>query len=150
MKKVILLTAMICLAVVGGFANNASLFELDEQAIENQFADLSELESIILANEGVTLSGIQNGELNLSPELNAKVKGLSDGMNLMEPPLGIPGFWWGCVLGPLGILLAYLLSDQDRDETKSALWGCLIVQGGLFLIYVIIWVLVLGSGFLFF
>lgn len=150
MKKVILLAAVFCMAVGSGFANNASLFQLDEQSIENQFADLNELESIIEANEGVTLSGIQSGELNLSPELKAKVKGLSDGMNLMEPPLGIPGFWWGCVLGPLGILLAYLLSDQDRDETKSALWGCLIGYGAGFLLYVIFVVLIFGGTFLFF
>lgn len=147
MKKVFLLAAMVCMVIGGAFANNASLFQLDEQSIENQFADLNELENIIEANEGITLSGIQNGELNLSPELNAKVKGLSDGMNLMEPPLGIPGFWWGCVLGPLGILLAYLLSDQDRDETKSALWGCLVGYGAGFLLYIIIWVLILGAGF---
>lgn len=149
MKKIILLTTAFCMMIGVSMANNASLFQLDEQSIENQFADLNELESIIVANDGITLTGIQNGELNLSPELSSKVKGLSDGMNLMEPPAGIPGFWWGCVLGPLGILLAYLISDQDRDETKSALWGCLVGYGAGFLLYLLFWVLIFGNAFWF-
>lgn len=148
MKRFTLLATLFCFVLtINGFANDAELFEVDDQKIEAEFADLNELESIIKANDGITLSGIQSGELDLSPEMTNKVKGLSDGMNLMEPPAGIPGFWWGCVLGPLGILLAYLISDQDKDETKSALWGCLIGYGASFLLYIIIWVLVLGYGF---
>jgi hypothetical protein len=60
--------------------------------------------------------------------------------------LGIPSFAWGACLGVAGIAIVYFVAD-DRDETKKALIGCAVVEGGLFVVYVIVWVLILGSGF---
>jgi len=41
-----------------------------------------------------------------------------------QPPLGIPSFLWGFILGVIGILIVYLITENG-DETKKALWGCL-------------------------
>jgi len=106
-KKPLFFTCMFAIFMgMNAFANKASLFQYDEQSIDQKFADLNELENIVVTNQGITLSDLKSGNLNLSPELKLKLNNLMDGMNLMEPPLGIPGFWWGCVLGPIGILCA--------------------------------------------
>ncbi len=59
-----------------------------------------------------------------------------------EPPLGIPSFLWGCILGVIGILLVYILTDGDKLETKKALWGMLVWVG----VWVILYVGVLSSS----
>jgi cytochrome c biogenesis protein CcdA len=53
-----------------------------------------------------------------------------------EPPLGIPSFLWGCILGVVGILLVYILTDGDKAETKKALWGMLVWIGVWVVLYV--------------
>jgi hypothetical protein len=65
---------------------------------------------------------------------------------LTEGALGIPSFIWGCVLGWIGILITYLVT-QDSEETKKALYGCLIGWVGGFLLYIIFVVLIFGGSF---
>lgn len=43
-----------------------------------------------------------------------------------EPPLGIPSFLWGCCLGVSGLIVVYIVTDNDREEVKKALNGCLV------------------------
>jgi apolipoprotein N-acyltransferase len=42
-----------------------------------------------------------------------------------NPVLGIPSFLWGCGLGVVGMAVVYIVSNQNMDETKKSLWGCL-------------------------
>lgn len=42
-----------------------------------------------------------------------------------EPMPIIPAFWWGCILGWVGILVVFLVT-QDSSQTQSALWGCIV------------------------
>jgi len=67
------------------------------------------------------------------------------GSMMMEPALGIPGFWWGCVLGPVGILVVYLVTENDKPEVKKALYGCL-VSTGIWVIFEVIWIVALGNA----
>ena len=41
-----------------------------------------------------------------------------------DGPFGIPSFWWGCILGPIGMLIVYVVTE-DKDELKKSMWGCL-------------------------
>jgi hypothetical protein len=65
-----------------------------------------------------------------------------------EPPLGIPSFAWGACFGVAGIAIVYFVSD-DRDETKKAFTGCVVVQGVVVLIYIVYVVIVGASLFAF-
>ena len=69
--------------------------------------------------------------------------------SLLDGPAGIPAFLWGCVLGWIGILVVYLVTE-DSDETKKALYGCLIGWGLGFLLYILFVVVLFGGGFLYF
>ena len=62
-----------------------------------------------------------------------------------DPPLGIPSFLWGMCLGLPGLAVVYFVTEDD-EETKKALWGCLVsvaVYGVLYVLYV----LLLGASF---
>jgi cytochrome c biogenesis protein CcdA len=53
-----------------------------------------------------------------------------------EPPLGIPSFLWGCILGIVGVLIVYIITDGDKAETKKSLWGFLVAVGVYVVLYV--------------
>lgn len=55
-----------------------------------------------------------------------------------ELPLGIPAFFWGCCFGLLGVILVVLITDNDKSQTKKALYGCLTATGAVVLLYVIL------------
>ena len=104
------------------FAGNIDLFNYDENKINQEMADLNVLESMVLQNQDLTYDDLlQTG--------NPLVMGLNTDSSIMLPsqintPI-LPPFWWGCILGPVGVLLVYVLED-DPAQTKSAFWGCLI------------------------
>jgi hypothetical protein len=140
MRKIITTLSAICLSFTFAFAEDVKeVYEYDT-TIEEDFAQLNKIEAYVNAND-VTLdklkaenSGLLNG-IEISNESSASL--LAD-----ELPLGIPAFWWGCVLTVLGVVLVYVLTDQDKDQTKKALYGCLVTAG----LYIVFYVLVLGSS----
>jgi hypothetical protein len=148
MKK-IFFTALLALAFnLGNATENADLFKVDDQEINAEFAQLNELEQFVEANEGLTLS-----EINTNNPLVQNLNNSSDILGVLstlrgEPPLGIPSFAWGACFGVAGIAIVYFVSD-DRDETKKAFTGCVVVQGVVVLIYIVYVVIVGASLFAF-
>ena len=56
---------------------------------------------------------------------------------MFDGPVDIPSFIWGCVAGPVGVLVVYLVTE-DNDETKKALLGCIlwgVFVGGFFVFW---------------
>ena len=140
----------ICLAFASslGFAGNAELFNVDEQELNTEFAQLNELEAFVEANEGITIS-----EINAENPLVTNMATSSDILGVLaslngDAPLGIPSFVWGLCLSWVGVLVVYFVAD-DRDETKKAFTGC-AVNAGLYIIWVVVYVLIIGNSFLFF
>lgn len=148
MKKA-LFTALLALAFNLGFAaESADLFKVDDQEINTEFAQLNELEQFVNANEGITLE-----EINTNNPLVKNLNNSSDILGVIstlrgEPPLGIPSFVWGACLGLAGVAIVYFVAD-DRDETKKALTGCAVISG-LYIIFWVVYVLIIGNSFLFF
>lgn len=147
MIKKVLFGAILALACNVGMANaDASLFAVNEQEISNEFAQLNELEQYVNANEGVTLSSMDE-----SNPLIANVSSSSNAMGALsamgEPPLGIPSFLWGFCFNVAGVALVYFVAD-DRDETKKAFIGC-AVSGGVYILWWVFWVLIAGNAFFF-
>lgn len=94
----------------------------NEQAVNAEFEKLNKLEEFIAANEGVTIEDVKNTEFTQDLNLDTNV---TNAVAAGELPLNIPAFWWGCVLGLLGVLAVYLITDKDKEQTKKALYGCL-------------------------
>ena len=130
-----------------GFSANAELFELNEQEISTEFAQLNELEYYVNANEGVTFSAMDETS-PLLQNVSSSNSGLGVVSSIAEAPLGIPSFLWGFCFNVAGVAVVYFVSD-DREETRKAFIGC-AVSGGLYVLWVIIALVVGANAFLFF
>ena len=124
MKKLLLSITLVFFAGFSIFANDADLFKLDYKAVQAEFTDLNQLATMVTANTDLTYSSllVTNGNLVTSLRLVPESL-LPDGTK--NPVLGIPSFLWGCGLGVVGMVVVYIVSDQNMDETKKALWGCI-------------------------
>lgn len=124
-KKLLISLLLVIFIGCATQAKDSDSFKIDKEGFRNEFTDINRLEQIILDNSFMPLSELKQN--NLLPEKWGNF-GTSQTFS-MEPALGIPGFFWGCVLGPIGILCAYVLSDNNKAEAKSALTGCIVVYG---------------------
>lgn len=146
LQKIVSVFLVLCLFNLQGFAsvgmfadafmdaNDTEVASFDEAAFYDEFQEIAELENFLNTHDAsftevdasLVLNVSSNSILPLAPSV-------SDG-----PPLGIPSFLWGCILGWVGLLIVYLMAD-DSAETKKALWGCIISSvvwgGGLLLTY---------------
>ena len=147
MIKKVLFSALFAFACTLGFAADAALFEVNEQEISTEFAQLDELESYVNANDGVTFSSMDASNPLLA-NVSAGNSALGVVSSLAEAPLGIPSFLWGFCFNVAGVAIVYFVAD-DREETRKAFIGC-AVSGGLYILWWVFWVLVAGNAFLFF
>ena len=139
MKKVLLLFVAFSVMYVGNASVSSGLFEIDEQEFYYELADLTALDEYVESNEGITLSSIDASSFLEDTQMMSVLAQVVDFWQLNEPPLGIPSFLWGCVLGWVGILITYLVSD-DKEETKKALIGCVVQGGVVVLFYVFVFI----------
>ena len=102
----------------------AALFSFDEAAVYQSVEELTALEGFVKANEGTTLSDLQEANHNLVAELTFADPAQA-ALSPLDGPLGIPSFIWGFCLGIIGLAVVYFVTE-DTDETKKALWGCII------------------------
>lgn len=144
MKKLFILASLLLLIGAGrSMAGQADLFSYDAVTIENQMAQLDQLEGYVLENPGITLGEMStNG--NTLASLVSDPNGISGINGLNEKVFGIPSFLWGCVFSWVGVLVVYLVG-QDKAETRSAIFGC-IVEGVLVGGWYILWYVVLGRS----
>ena len=120
---------------------SADIFQLDEQKIHQELAILDQMESLVLAQQDISQEFLLSLKREF-PEVNGEHYCMTNSIStMMEPPLGIPSFVWGCCLGVPGIAIVYFVSE-DKDETMKALWGCIASSVGYSLSYVvyIVWI----------
>lgn len=112
-----------------------SAFVLDQDALNSAMQELNELESYLEQNEGVTYQDLVASESSLI--LNVSESSFPMGMGGdYDDILGIPPFFWGCVLGWIGVLLVYLMSE-DKGFVKKAVIGALVSTGVAIIIYIL-------------
>lgn len=101
-----------------------SELSLDEVALNQAMSELTVLDNFVSQNQNVTYSDLQASGSNLIENISSDSAPL--GASSSDDLIGIPAFWWGCVLGWVGLLLVYLLTDNDKAEVKKALKGCVV------------------------
>ncbi len=137
MKKLFVL--LISFLLMGNaFASTADLFHYDTNKVKTAFINADALDMMVSATQA-TLN-----DLDMNVPLLANFKAETSSMMMSEDVMGIPAFWWGCILGVIGILIVYLVSE-DSEATKKALWGCVV--GYLFwgVVWVVYYGLILGA-----
>ncbi len=116
-----------------------SVFSFDEELINSELSELNALDSYIEENQNVTFASLveEGNPLVANIENSAAPMGMADQDG--EPPLGIPSFLWGCVFGVIGLVVVYIMTDENKDETKKALWGCVASTAVGAVIYMVAW-----------
>lgn len=131
MKKALLVFSFL-LITISTFSTNP--FK-EPTSDELGFEELDALQIYLEANPNADLEKVY------APYLAERMEGQKTFLDTQEIDLIIPPFFWGCVLGVLGIILVYVLTDQDKDATKKALLGCIVTAGTFVVVYVAIAVL---------
>lgn len=122
-----------------------SAFILDEEALNQELEELNALDNYVSTHEGTTYDDL----VTSGSDLIANISGVAAPMGMagQDDPLGIPAFWWGCLLGWVGILVVYLVAEYDKSaQAKKALWGCLVSTGVWAVFYVIYAALIVESS----
>ena len=136
MKRLFIISCLVLAGFLQVQASDADLFSYDKTAVTTALADLSAIENYVAQHPAITIA-------DLTKTGNMVVNGIDISASPFsmfgEPPLGIPSFLWGCVFGVVGLLIVYIATDQDKDESKKALWGCVTgtVVGVVF--YFVLW-----------
>ncbi|MBN1949806.1 MAG: hypothetical protein JW801_01295 [Bacteroidales bacterium] len=137
MKKILLSLLAALVFFLPGFAGHENLFSYDQSGPETSLAGLQKAEDFVTAHEGITLSDLQL----IHPDW---VRGLSGSSGSFIDPgslsgqrvLRIPSFLWGCFLGPAGVIVVYLVAE-DNDETRKSFMGCISWALGLTVYYIV-------------
>ncbi|MFN8257883.1 MAG: hypothetical protein U0W24_19455 [Bacteroidales bacterium] len=138
MKKFIFLfISFLSIIRISAFELNAELFYFDEQKIQNEFGNLSEIEREIKEVAGLSMDSLYENSMSIN-EFNFNSISLFYNVQETTAPGKLPSFWftfalsavgtyfiYGAVAGPISVGIVYFSSDKDRDETKKAIWGCL-------------------------
>lgn len=142
MKKLLLVICVSVFALGSALANDSELFSYDKAKVNQAVSDMSQVEKMINQNPNVSVDDLMTqGKLDASFEANSA----SPFSVMGEPPLGIPSFLWGCILGWVGLLIVYLISE-DKEETKKALWGCVAATVAWVVFYFAFWGAVFASA----
>ncbi len=145
MKKTLLSLLLVFFAGFTLLANDADLFKLDYNAVEAEFSQLNQLADMVKSNSDMTYSALKLEHGNLIESMNL-VSESSLPSDTKNPVLGIPSFLWGCGLGIVGILVVYIVSDEDKAETKKTLWGCLTWTAVVVVVDVVWWGALWGTS----
>jgi hypothetical protein len=145
MRKLIVCVFVSFLALSQAMANDADLFKFDYNSVQAEFAELNQLAELVTANTSLTYTELKYSNESLITSMNLVPETGIPGGASGEPVLGIPSFLWGCGLGVVGMVIVYIGTDQDKDETKKALWGC-ITSGAVYsVVYIVYYVAVLSA-----
>jgi len=142
-KTVILSFFFLALGTYAFAKVSEDVFTIDRSEVEDRFTNLSEIEEVV-EQENLDVNALEASHPSLltSPtfKLNTSFSVMSTLATMDDPPLGIPSFLWGMCLGLPGLAVVYFITEDD-EETKKALWGCLVGVAIYGVLYVVIFVL---------
>ena len=142
--KILFSILSVCLISLSGFSNYTELFSYNEQSLEKEMQMLQEIEDYIHLNPGTTYSQLEvcNPSMicNLASDDDPTAPAGS-----VQPPLGIPSFYWGCCFGLSGVLIVALVTE-DKEEIHKSLRGCTISAITYSVIVAIYFIIILAYG----
>lgn len=112
-----------------------SAFSYDEDEMSEALSELNELDAYLEMNVDQTYASLAESGNPLIADIESTASPMGMAGQDGEPPLGIPSFLWGCVFGIIGLLIVFVATDSDKDETRKAMWGCVastVVSGVIY------------------
>jgi Na+/proline symporter len=143
MKKLFLLLCLMGAGLSQMRANDAALFSYDRNAMETAISSVAAIENFVAQNPEISINDLaKTGNLLVNGvDINTNPFGLNG-----EPPLGISSFLWGCIFGWVGLLVVYIATDNDKEQVKKALWGCVTATATWIIFYFVFWGAVFASA----
>ncbi len=108
----------------------------DDAEIYDAFAGMADLDQYLATNTNKTYTDVSKENCALLNGVSATTS-LPLSASSDQEALGIPSFLWGCVFGIIGLLVVYLMTDNNKEQTKKALYGCIVgtvVSVGLYVL----------------
>lgn len=134
MKKITLLLVMALVSLsTSTFAGQADLFTYNQDELNQEFAQLNDLEGYVLANEGITISDVENNPVFGAMDFSGmKHAGPMAAMFSIEDMDWI-AFAWGFLCCPVGFFVVAISDDASKDEKMSYWIGVIIsaIVGGI-------------------
>jgi len=96
----------------------------DDSEIYQAFADISSLDKYLQTNEDKTYSDLKTEDVSMLNGVSSSTTLPLGSPESDELALGIPSFLWGCVFGVLGVVIVYIMTDDNKVQTKKAVYGC--------------------------
>jgi hypothetical protein len=156
MIKTLFTTLLACVfaltALAGSLSSNSgkvpklpanSSFQLEEAEVYQATQGLTDLETYMRENEGTTLADLEARNSDLLEGMNLDREANVSALSPTEGPAGVPSFFWGLCLGAIGLLIVYIVTE-DNDELKKALWGCL-AAAGLYILFYVVYFVAIGA-----
>lgn len=113
--------------------------DFNDSEIYEAFAELSTLDQYLQTNEDKTYSDLELEDSSMLAGVSSTTTLPLSSSASDELALGIPSFLWGCVFGIIGVVVVYLMTDENKEQTKKAVYGCIAstVVGIVFYVVVI-------------
>jgi hypothetical protein len=129
MKKVTFLIVLISLLLNSNiFAGSANAFEYNSNKVRSELSNLDLIDTFVEAND-ISYIDLTQTNTSMASTLTYGQTG-AFGIQILEPPLGIPSIVWGACGNIGGVALVYFITE-DKEETKKAAYGCI---GGMVLV----------------
>ncbi len=112
------------------------ILAFNDSEVYDAFAEINDLTQFVAENEGVTYTDLEKDNSELISKVSASAF-LSMQQDPDELALGIPSFLWGCVFGIIGVLVVYIMTDENKEQTKKAFWGCVTSTAIWTVLYVV-------------
>jgi len=113
-------------------ASTADIFQLDETKVSTELADLTEMETYVEANLGITQSDLEKEGQFLAANLNANTTdAFANAYTLDDMDWG--SFAWGFCCWPVGLFVVAFNTEKTQDQKTSFWIGTVvgIVAGGI-------------------
>lgn len=128
---------------ISDFSYGQELFSYNKTELDEQFKDLKLLEGIVKSSPGITMKDLQPEYGFITSELKLSYTDTIP-IQQVKPPLGIPAFFWGLVLGPVGVIVIMAATKgSDEKMNANAVYGC-FSNMALLGCYYLIWNIKIG------
>lgn len=118
MKFILKLQVVVLLALFSSnvYASDDQLFDLNEEALTEEFSELTQLEEVVMADPSMTIEQAQS--LHLITEAFAQS---ADGFTSDQFLFQWEGFLWGFLCCPIGFFTVAINSNKSHDN-KISFW----------------------------
>jgi len=117
MKQFLTIAFFLLVASSSSFAINADLFQIDDQAIQTELSELTQLESLVAENPALTFNEISS---SLDFELESNSYALMASKFTLDDMEWGP-FLWGFLCCPVGLFVVVTNDSSTKDE-KTSYW----------------------------